>query len=85
MPNEFRLENYLARIGYQGPIGVDLGMLAAIHTAHVNAIPFEGFDPLLGRPVMLDLASVQAKLVERQRGGYCFEQNLRCSKPRWRQ
>ena len=30
---------------------------------------------LLGRPVRLDLASLQAKLVARRRGGYCFEHN----------
>lgn len=47
-----------------------------MHTAHVDAIPFEGLDPLLRRSVNLDLASVQAKLVDRRRGGYCFEQNL---------
>jgi len=29
---------------------------------------------LLGRPIRLDLASLQDKLVRRRRGGYCFEQ-----------
>jgi N-hydroxyarylamine O-acetyltransferase len=47
-----------------------------IHAAHVDAIPFEGLDPLLRRPVKLDIASLQEKLVEGRRGGYCFEQNL---------
>ncbi len=75
MSNEFRLNKYLARIGFDGTTGPDLATLAAIHAAHVNAIPFEGFDPLLGRPVTLDLASVQEKLVDGRRGGYCFEQN----------
>lgn len=75
MSNEFRLDNYLARIGFGGTIGSDFATLAAIHAAHVDAIPFEGFDPLLRRPVNLDLASVQEKLVDRRRGGYCFEQN----------
>ena len=73
--SNFRLGNYLARIGYSGTVGSDLATLAAIHAAHVNAIPFEGFDPLLRLPVKLDLASVQEKLVDRRRGGYCFEQN----------
>jgi N-hydroxyarylamine O-acetyltransferase len=76
MPNEFRLENYLARIGYQGSLEVNLGTLAALQTVHLDAIPFESLDPLLGRPVRLDLASLLAKLVEDKRGGYCFEQNL---------
>src|SRR5664280_1308939 len=76
MSKDFRLENYLARIGFRGPTEPNLTTLAAIHAAHVNAIPFEGFDPLLRRPVKLDLASLQEKLVESRRGGYCFEQNV---------
>ena len=76
MSNDFRLNKYLARIGFGGTVGPDLATLAAIHAAHVNAIPFEDFDPLLRRPVRLDLASVQEKLVDGRRGGYCFEQNM---------
>jgi len=70
-----RLDSYLARIGVRGPLRADLASVAALHAAHVNAIPFEGGDPLLRRPVRLDLDSVQAKLVDDRRGGYCFEQN----------
>src|SRR5258705_4991990 len=75
MSTEFRLDNYLGRIGFGGTIGLDLQTLAAIHAAHVDAIPFESLDPLLGRPINLDLAAVQGKLVDLRRGGYCFEQN----------
>jgi N-hydroxyarylamine O-acetyltransferase len=75
MSNEFRLENYLARIGYGGTVKADLPTLTALHALHADAIPFEGFDPWLRRPVNLDLASVQAKMVDGRRGGYCFEQN----------
>jgi N-hydroxyarylamine O-acetyltransferase len=76
MSNQFRLNDYLARIGVDGTTGPNLETLAALHAAHVDAIPFEGLDPLLGRPVKLDLASVQVKLVQSRRGGYCFEQNI---------
>jgi N-hydroxyarylamine O-acetyltransferase len=75
MPGDFRLNKYLARIGFGGPLAPDLPTLAALHAAHVDAIPFEALDPLLGRPVKLDLASLQDKLVDSRRGGYCFEQN----------
>ncbi len=75
MSNDFRLDDYLARIGFSGSPGPDLATLTAIHAAHVDAIPFEGLDPLLRRPVNLDLASVQEKLIDNRRGGYCFEQN----------
>lgn len=59
MTEAFRLDAYLARIGFEGRPAPDLATLAATHEAHVDAIPFEGLDPLLGRPVKLDLASVQ--------------------------
>lgn len=81
MRDEFRLEQYLARIGYLASVGYngamkpDLATLSGIHAAHVNAIPFEGLDPLLCRPVKLDMASLQQKIVGSRRGGYCFEQN----------
>jgi N-hydroxyarylamine O-acetyltransferase len=75
MSHEFLLDNYLARIGHRGTVKPDLATLTALHTAHVNAIPFEGLNPFLRRPVLLDLPSVQAKLVDSRRGGYCFEQN----------
>lgn len=76
MSSEFRLDNYLARIGFSEAIEPNLATLVAIHAAHVDLIPFEGFDPLLRRPVNLDIASLQKKLVDSRRGGYCFEQNL---------
>jgi N-hydroxyarylamine O-acetyltransferase len=75
MSNEFRLNNYLRRIGYKGAIKCDLETLRALHAAHLSAIPFEGIDPLLRRQVNLDLGSLQEKLVDHRRGGYCFEQN----------
>ena len=75
MSNEFRLDAYLARIGFRGAAAADAATLTALHACHVNAIPFESLDPLLCRPVKLDLASLQAKLIDSRRGGYCFEQN----------
>jgi N-hydroxyarylamine O-acetyltransferase len=75
MSGGFGLRGYLARIGFDGALRPDLATLSGLHAAHVAAIPFEGMDPLLGRPVRLDLESVQAKLIGGRRGGYCFEQN----------
>ncbi|CAN95485.1 putative N-hydroxyarylamine O-acetyltransferase [Sorangium cellulosum So ce56] len=69
------LDAYLARIGYRGALAATREVLDALHAAHVYSIPFENLDVLLGRPIRLDLASVQAKLVRARRGGYCFEHN----------
>jgi N-hydroxyarylamine O-acetyltransferase len=69
------LQNYFARIGYEGPRAATLEVLQAIHRLHPAAIPFENLNPLTRRPVKLDLESVENKLVGSRRGGYCFEQN----------
>ena len=69
------LDAYFERIGYAGPRAPTLKVLTALQRAHPAVIPFEGIEPMLGRPVRLDPASLQAKLVRGGRGGYCFEQN----------
>ena len=75
MADGFDLDAYLNRIGFRGRAAPDLATLTAIHALQPDAIPFENLDPLLRRPVNLDLGSLQAKLVAGRRGGYCFEQN----------
>jgi N-hydroxyarylamine O-acetyltransferase len=70
------LDAYCARIGYAGPRVPTLDVLHALHWRHAHAIPFENLDPLVGRPVRLDLPSLERKVVREGRGGYCFEQNL---------
>lgn len=72
---ELDLDAYLARIGYSGEVAADLATLRAVHRAHVESVPFENLDVALGRRVPLDVKSLQAKLVGRRRGGYCYEQN----------
>ena len=69
------LDAYLERIAYAGSLAPSRSTLDALHLAHATHIPFENLDILLGRPIRLDLASLQAKLVTGRRGGYCFEQN----------
>lgn len=69
--NGFRLDGYLERIGLDARPSP-----AQLHRAHVTAIPFENLDPHRGVPVSLELGALQDKLVDRRRGGYCFEQNL---------
>ena len=75
MSGEFDLDAYLARIGYSGPRVPTLPVLRALHALQPEHIPFENLDPLLGRPVLLDLPFLQDKLVRQRRGGYCFELN----------
>ena len=69
------LDAYKRRIGLDGPVTPTLETLARLIDGHAAAIPFENIDVLAGRVPRLDAASVQQKLVQGRRGGYCFEQN----------
>ena len=71
----FDLAAYLARIDYKGPLQPNAEVLSALHLAHATHIPYENLDILLGKPILLDVPSLQEKLVAGRRGGYCFEQN----------
>jgi len=68
-------ETYLDRIGLPVAGPPALETLRRLHAAHVEAIPFENLDILLGRGVHLDPDRLREKLIARRRGGYCFEQN----------
>jgi arylamine N-acetyltransferase len=70
------LAAYFARIGYSGPAEPTLETLHTLVAAHNRSIPFENLDPLMGIPVAdLSAGALTDKLVQRRRGGYCFEQN----------
>ncbi|MDJ0708045.1 MAG: arylamine N-acetyltransferase [Leptolyngbyaceae cyanobacterium MO_188.B28] len=73
--DSINLDAYFQRIGYRGERTPTLQTLEAIHYGHTQAIAFENLNPLLGQPVHLDLISLQQKLVDAGRGGYCLEHN----------
>jgi N-hydroxyarylamine O-acetyltransferase len=70
------LDAYLRRIGFNGRAKADLATLQSLTLLQPLAIPFENLDAWLGRAVTLDPLAVEDKLVQRRRGGWCFEQNL---------
>jgi N-hydroxyarylamine O-acetyltransferase len=70
------LAAYFKRIGYSGETSPTLDTLRRIHFQHTLAIPFENLNPLMRWPVQLDAGSLEQKLVQSGRGGYCYEQNL---------
>lgn len=69
------LDRYLARIGLASPIPLAPEGLAAVVAAHRHAIPFENLAIPMGEGIRLDPESIASKLIDRRRGGYCFEQN----------
>jgi N-hydroxyarylamine O-acetyltransferase len=66
---------YFARIGYAGPHKASLETLLALHALHPAAIPFENLDPLMSKPVRVDVPAISEKFIGCGRGGYCYEHN----------
>ena len=59
MQAPFDLDAYLSRIGYDpARRSLTSPALSGLLAAHMNAIPFENIDVLLGRPIRLDLDGV---------------------------
>jgi N-hydroxyarylamine O-acetyltransferase len=73
--NDGELARYLERIGHGWNVRPNLETLRSLHRAHVTAIPFEGLDAQLGLVPSLDPEAIFEKLVERRRGGWCYEMN----------
>lgn len=73
MPLDYK--KYLRRIGCTHQISPSLDWLRALHRCHVMTIPFEGIDIQLGKTIGLTLESVYHKVIEKGRGGYCYELN----------
>jgi arylamine N-acetyltransferase len=77
-------DSYLRRIGLD-PVDIDAldrDSLARLQRAHVQTVPFENLsiagDPWDRRPgegISLSMADLEAKVVERERGGFCYELN----------
>ena len=71
-----QIDRYLTRIGLTGPLPPTAQTLSAIQWAHLHSVPFENLDICpMGIPISLDLQDVYEKIVSRNRGGFCFEQN----------
>ena len=67
---------YLKRIGLENPPPVSLEGLNALVWAHQTHVPFEDLDVRwLKRPLCLEIPALYDKIVERRRGGYCYELN----------
>ena len=66
---------YLERLGYRGDTAPTRATLAALHHAHMLHVPFENLDVVFGTPITLSIDAFYLKIVERRRGGFCYELN----------
>ncbi|CCM78199.1 arylamine N-acetyltransferase family protein [Rhizobium mesoamericanum] len=70
-----QLDAYLARIGMERPTSLDILSLSQLHRAHLTSFTWEALDAFMGWPSAITPASAFAKMVEKRRGGWCYEMN----------
>jgi N-hydroxyarylamine O-acetyltransferase len=71
----FDLQAYFSRTGFQGASLPDFATLKCMMRCQLFSIPFENLDVQHGKVVSLVPEEIYRKIVERQRGGYCYEVN----------
>ena len=71
----FTLEQYFRRIQFHGDAKADLNTVAAMMRGQLMNVPFENLDVQAGKIISLDHNAIVEKILERQRGGYCYEVN----------
>lgn len=70
------VDQYLARIGLKrSGLKADEAALRRLQQSHLLAVPFENLDIHWQRPITLDIAKFENKIVARGRGGFCYELN----------
>jgi N-hydroxyarylamine O-acetyltransferase len=69
------IQPYLERIGFDGQPSATRDSLEALMQAHLCAIPFENLDVQLGRRLTTSADDAYEKIVDRGRGGWCYEHN----------
>jgi N-hydroxyarylamine O-acetyltransferase len=69
------LKAYLERINYTGSLAPTAETLRKLQLAHLLAVPFENLSIHAGQPILLEDEALFTKIVERRRGGFCYEAN----------
>lgn len=66
---------YLKRINYYGQLAPTAETLRVLQVAHVRTVPFENLSIHNSEPIVLNDDALFAKIVERCRGGFCYQCN----------
>ena len=70
-----KLRRYLDRIGYRGDVRPTVSTLPSLLRLHACSVPFENIDVQMGRSLTIDVDEAFEKILDRGRGGWCYEQN----------
>src|SRR5688572_26620174 len=70
-----QVEKYFKRIKYKGPSTVCFELLEKLQQQHLLHIPFENLDIHWKIPIELNTDKIFDKIVNKKRGGFCYELN----------
>jgi N-hydroxyarylamine O-acetyltransferase len=73
--DNFTLQSYLSRIGYHGDAQADIATVTEMMRRQLFTVPFENLDVQAGKVVSLVPEEIVEKILNRNRGGYCYEVN----------
>jgi N-hydroxyarylamine O-acetyltransferase len=74
-PRLTNLKLYLQRLGFETPPEPTLDTLRVLQLRHTGVFAFENLATITGAPVLIDLPSIEEKVLLGGRGGYCYELN----------
>jgi N-hydroxyarylamine O-acetyltransferase len=70
-----QIRAYLERLGFGRPPPPTIEGLRRLHAAHLEHVPFENLSIHLDEPIVLEPEALVTKIVDRRRGGFCYELN----------
>lgn len=68
-------QRYLQHLGFAGIPKPDLATLQQLHRGHMLKVPFENLSIIYQQGIHLEEDALFNKIVERNRGGFCYELN----------
>jgi N-hydroxyarylamine O-acetyltransferase len=69
-------QKYLDRIRYYSAVTApSLAVLDSLQASHLMSVPFENLDIHYGRKILLDIERIAEKIMNDNRGGFCYELN----------
>ncbi|CAI0869950.1 arylamine N-acetyltransferase family protein [Serratia proteamaculans] len=68
-------QRYLQHIGFAGIPNPDLLTLQQLHRGHMLKVPFENLSIIYHQGIHLEEEALFSKIVEHNRGGFCYELN----------
>lgn len=75
MQVNLNVEAYLQRMKHKGSLSPSAETLKQLQLAHLQTVPFENLSIHRGEPIVLNDAALFDKIVQRRRGGFCYELN----------